>query len=99
MRHDVMEIMMKDVDHTIRNPRTIDWSKFDWASGYIIHTVNSTDILKPYLISFKYYDDVDYEDIILLLNKIDNPFDLRPGAQLRIPNRDDIDNFIVENRV
>lgn len=96
-RHQAMGIMYNDEVTTIYNPTTVDWTKFLWAGGFYNHVITKIEIYRPYLISEKYFGgNIYYEDIILLLNKIDNPFDLKSGIKLKIPMKKDIDNFIRE---
>jgi len=98
MRETVQKVLYKNEDITIRNSRSINWSKFTWKSGYHSHILTEQEIYKPYLIAYKYYGEVEYEDIILLLNNIEHIFDCRPGIKLRIPKINDIDDFLLENK-
>jgi hypothetical protein len=84
-------------DNIIYDPTTVDWMTFNWESGYINHIISDVDIYKFYLVSEKYYNTSHYEDILLLLNKIDNIFDVFPGITIRIPKQIDIDTFIKNN--
>lgn len=75
-----------------------DFSTFLWENGYYAHKITSFEILKPYLISLAYYGTVIYEDMILLVNNIDDIFNVYPGAELKIPKLDDLKKFILANR-
>ena len=96
MRYKLMTILDETVE-TIYDPTTINWSTFLWQQGYYKHYVSETDIMKPYNIPFAYYNDVQYEDAILLLNGIENPWDLFPGAMLKIPKLEELDKFVLDN--
>lgn len=100
MRYEVMTKMTEDDGHgnIIYDPRTINWNKFIFSSGYFKHIIAKGESLKPYLISYKYYKNVIYEDIILLVNHIKNPFELREGIELRIPKLKDIRDFVLKNK-
>lgn len=74
----------------------IDWSKFAFSTTYTTHTVTSMEVLKPWLISYKYFQSYTYEDIIFWINGIRNPLELSVGIVLRIPARTDIQNFLAK---
>ena len=92
------EQLMDKIGDGLNNPLTLDWTTFTWQRGYLLHTVTASQIERPYLIAELYYDDSDYEYIILLLNRIANPFDMRPGMEIRIPIFEDVNDFILENK-
>ncbi len=97
MRYKLMNILDESTDNKIYDPTSIDCSKFLWSQGYYKHYVSEFDILKPYNISYAYYGDVQYEDIILLLNNIENVWDIYPGAMLMIPKLDELNSFVLNN--
>ena len=97
MRHKVMNVLQNEDNKKLYDPTSIDWNQFDWSNGYYKHQVSAPEIVKPYLIAYAYYGDVEYEDIILLLNKIEYAFDVVPETEIRIPKKEDIDAFILEN--
>ena len=85
-------------DITYYDSRSIDWNKFTFPNGYYIHILTSIDILKPYMISYKYFKTTAYEEFILSANHIGNIFDLRAGIEIRVPKLEDIKSFILENK-
>lgn len=87
-----------DNGNTIYDPRSIDWNTFTFPSGYYKHIVAQHEILKPYLISYRYYKTVIYEDFLLLVNNVSRPFSLREGIELKIPKLEDIKSFILANK-
>ncbi len=100
MRHQLMTVLTQDdgYGNTIHDSRSINWNKFIFPNGYLKHVIAKNEILKPYLISYKYYKTIIYEDFILLVNNISNPFDLREGIEIKIPKLDDIKAFVLENK-
>jgi hypothetical protein len=82
----------------IYDPTSIDWTSYDWTTGFFVHTITKFEILKPYLISYLYYNTTDYEDVILLLNNIDDIFELPVGTQIKVPILDNLKTFILNNR-
>jgi len=98
MRYTVESILSTADNITIYDPTSINWIKFDWSNGFYKYTLNKFDILKFYYVSYKFYGTVEYEDIILLLNGIADPFLLQPGIDINIPKKEDIDSFILANR-
>lgn len=95
-----MTLLDTDVTNNIQvyDPLTVDWSKFQWKNGFYIHKITIKEIEKPYLISYAYYKNIEYEDIILLVNNIQNVWEVVPGKELKIPKIDDIKNFILLNK-
>ena len=85
-------------DINIYDPASVDWASFSFPNGYYEHTISKTEIVKPYLISQAYYGTIIYEDILFLINKVDDPFCLRVGAELLIPKLEDLENFILEQK-
>ena len=85
-------------DVNIFDPTSVDWNTFKYTSGYYPHKITSFEIMKPYLISYAYYGTVNYEDAILLVNKIENIWDVVPGTEIRVPKLQDIRTFVLENK-
>jgi hypothetical protein len=52
-----------------------------------IHLVKGHEQMRPDLISYLYYGTPDYVDLVLKMNGISNPFSLKEGQFLRIPDR------------
>jgi len=52
-----------------------------------IHLVRDHEEMRPDLISNLYYGTPDYVDLILKMNGISNPFSLKEGQFLRIPDK------------
>lgn len=98
MRYNLYTKLQEQDGITIFNPNSLDWSQFKWQNGYYKHIVSKSDVLKPYMISYAYYGKVDYEDMILLVNNIDDPFALVPGTEIYIPTLANLQSFILSNR-
>lgn len=98
MRYNIQSIMTQIDGVTIYDPTSIRWTEFEFTNGYYEHEINTHEILKPYLISYHYYGTVDYEDIILLINNIENIFEVPVGSAIKIPKIDDLKNFILKNK-
>jgi len=94
MRELVYDILQEDSDMTIYDSRSVDWNLFTYNSGFDLYKITKDDIYKSYLISVKYYDTIDYDDIILLLNNIEDIFEVVPGTEIKIPKLVDLKNFI-----
>jgi hypothetical protein len=98
MREQVQTVLEESNDVTILNPLSINWSSYKWEEGYFPHKLNIHEILKPYMISFNYYGTVEYEDALLALNGIADIFELKPGAEIRIPKINELKFFIFQNK-
>lgn len=91
--------LQKDNDYTIIDSRSVNWGNFVFTNGYKTHYITQDELLKPYLISFGYYNVADYEDVILLINNIEDPYEVVPGTLLLIPDIRDVKQFILDNAV
>ena len=91
-----MDILDSSNDVTIYNPLSIDWSKFKFYNGYYTHLLTQLEIEQFWTISYAYYGDIKFEEIILILNGIEDLFDLEPGANLIIPKEEDLREFILQ---
>ncbi|MBE3101078.1 MAG: baseplate wedge protein 53 [Firmicutes bacterium] len=66
----------------------------------VYYRVNGTDLMRPWLISNRFYGTVDFWWIIMLLNNVDNPLvDLTVGQVLKIPSKLDIYAFQKKYRI
>lgn len=69
-------------------------SEFEMKYAPVYYRVDDSDIPDPALISYRVYGNVGFWWVILVVNKIENPFDeLQPGMILKIPNKLDIYDF------
>jgi hypothetical protein len=99
MRDKVQSILYTTPEgDVIRDSTSINWKNFQWTNGYYIHKISKREMQRPYLIAASYYGDVEYEDIILLLNNIEDPFEMVPESEIYIPKLEDINQFILDNR-
>jgi len=94
MREYIYDILDNSNNITIYDPIDINWGNFVFKRGYYTHYVTQKDIERPDLLSYTYYGNVNYWDIILLINNIDNIFDVQPETILKIPHIQDIKDFI-----
>lgn len=60
---------------------------------YDVFTVTEDYIARPDLISLRFYNMVDYADIICKINGISNPFELNENVTLIIPDINHISKF------
>jgi hypothetical protein len=84
-------------DYTIFDSRSINWGNFEFTNGYKKHFITQDQILKPYLISLGYYNVIDYEDEILLINNIADLYEVVVGTEIKIPDINDLKQFILNN--
>lgn len=94
-----LQTTFDDTDNIIiKDPTSISWKNFSWTNGYYKHYISKTEIERPYMISYNYYGTIEYWDIILLLNNIEDIFEVVPYSLIYLPKLADIKNFIIENR-
>ena len=89
--------LQNDSSYMILDTHSIKWGDFKFVNGYIKHYISEQELLKPYLISFGYYSTAEYEDVILLVNNISDPYEVVPGTELKIPDIRDIKQFILDH--
>ena len=75
-----------DITYTI--PTTFDYK--------IYMVTEEKYIARPDLISYDFYGDPMYADVICKLNGISNPFELNKGMLLALPALSDIQDFITK---
>lgn len=97
MRHKVMSQLEIQDQIIVYDSQSIRWDSFDWNLGYQKHFITKDEILKGYLIAENFYGDVNYESVIFLLNNVSDPWDMVPGTEIRIPNLQDVQTFILNN--
>lgn len=69
-------------------------SKFKMKYDPTYYRADTTDVMRPDLISYKNYGTIRYWWIVCLVNNIHNPFsDITVGAIIKIPNILDIYDF------
>ena len=96
---DKVQSIIDDTDNIIIYDSTsVSWKNFEWTNGYFKHKISKTEIERPYLISQTYYGSVEYWDIILLVNNIEDIFEIVPFSEIYIPKLEDIDSFILKYR-
>jgi len=75
-------------------------SEFTLKYSPAYYRVTGVDLMKPFLISKKFYDTVNFWWLIMLINGVDNPLvDLTVGQILKIPNKLDIYDFQKKYRI
>jgi hypothetical protein len=75
-------------------------SEFEMSYPPTYYRVNGTDVMRPDLISYRYYGTVRFWWIIMLVNGIDNPLTgITVGDILTIPSKLDIYAFQKKYRV
>jgi len=96
MRYNLLEKNKTEYGIDIYKSTTIPWNEFEFSKGYKKHILTVNEVLKFYLVSWKYFSTVDYEDLLLLINGIDDIFTVLPGTEIKIPYYDDINAFIIK---
>lgn len=98
LRYNYLKFIQKDQSSNIDlyDLTSINWAKFKFKQGYQIYNLNFADVDRFYLVTEKFYNNLFNEDLLLLINRIADPTDLKIGQQILIPNIDDINDFIAE---
>lgn len=90
--------LLTDGAVTVSDPASVDWNSFKIKRPTITHFVREFDVIRPYMISYDRYGDTQYTDIIMSLNRIEDPFALKIGTSLIIPDPEDISDFMLEQK-
>ena len=98
MREELQSSLTTEDNIVITDPTSVDWNSFSFDRGFNEHVITKEDIYRPYLIAEKFYQNTDLTDIILLLNNVDDVFNLQVGAKLAIPFIEDLEEFIVAQK-
>ena len=96
---DTMKYLYTYEDVKIYDPSSIDVKSYKWDQGYYKHKLTRQEIIKPYLISYIYYNDKELWYYILLLNGIVNIEDLPVGTEIWIPIKAELQQFILNNKL
>jgi hypothetical protein len=96
MRYDLLQKTFTQNSIDFYNLFSIDWSTFE-INNILEHIVDENEVARPYLIANLYYGDVNLIDVLLLINKVPDFFDLKVGQKLMIPPKSSIENFILRN--
>lgn len=71
----------------------INWSDFNFPSGYTSHYVTKAESDRPYLIASLYYNDPFLIEDIILVNRLSNFLELKVGSEIKIPVLRDLEAF------
>lgn len=72
----------------------VRWQDFPFQNGYQNHTITKQETMRPWLISFKYYNSAFYEDVLFLINGVRDPLNLVVGQNLKVPPVSEIEAFV-----
>jgi len=76
--------------------KSLFYKKIKLSTPYILHVVDKLEEYKPYLITEKYGLEKDYWEILLRVNKVTNPFNIKEGRVLIIPKIEELNNYTNE---
>ena len=79
----------------VYDPFSLNLSDFKWQNGFQKYVVQEKDVYKFYRVSESFYGTAEYEDIILLINNIEDPFDLTPGAVIFLPDLTELKSYLL----
>ena len=99
-RYGYMDLLESDnsVGVNIYDPLSLDFSDFPWLNGWSEYAVTMADIRKFYRVSNSFYETPDYSDILLTINNIADPWELTPGTIIYIPNKAELDSYLLKKR-
>mgnify|MGYP006449688921 CR=1 FL=1 len=86
-----------DEDIEVFDLFSVDWSNFSFDNGFKRYRINEQETIKTYMISYNNYGTTKYDDILLLINNVSDPTDLKANSVFYIPRKGDIQKFIERN--
>lgn len=93
MREKVLpEIEISEDIKIYRN--NIPWQSFPFNQGYRIHYMTDIDKLRSWNVSVLWYNSVDYDDILFLINNVQDPWNMPDGYELKIPFKQELDIWL-----
>lgn len=99
-RYDVMKesTTLFDVDgNAYYDPLTFPARKFKATKSVLEYFLTENDIKREDLLMFRAYGVAELDDIIQILNGIAILDDVEPGERILLPDRVDLENFLVDN--
>lgn len=73
---------------------TQKFNSFKWSDSFIEYRLNDTDVLRPELMAYKFYNNIHYWWVILKLNNIDDVWnDLHVNTLIKIPSINDVERL------
>jgi hypothetical protein len=97
MIYDLMNVTEIKNDIQMYDLLSIDWTSFEYINGFETRILSQQDIESFWNVSYEYFGTVKFEDILLRLNNIENPFELKIANTIYIPKEEDLKNFILKN--
>lgn len=100
-RYDVMKrnINTKDSDGNFYyDALSFPLDKFRVTIPALEYNLSETDISRIDILMFRAYSLSEYDDIVMLLNNIGILDDVESGEEFYLPDRVDIENFLIRNR-
>lgn len=98
-RYDYYAKITQENDIEIHDVLSLNFQNFTFTSQPIIYLVNSVDVLKPWFISQRFFGTVEYTDLLLQINGVENPLtDMKTDMALLIPSLQDIKTFLLSNK-
>jgi Skp family chaperone for outer membrane proteins len=98
MREQLQSILETINTEILYDPASVNWNDFEFRDVPTKHIIKDYEVKKPYYISYQYFNDTVYTDIIMLINKVDNIFDLKAGSILYIPSLTDLTDFVLKQK-
>ena len=72
-RYDYYAKITQENDIEIYDVLSLNFQNFTFTSQPTIYLVNSVDVLKPWFISQRFFGTVEYTDLLLQINGVENP--------------------------
>lgn len=67
-------------------------------TNYDRYVVTASDLMRPDLIAWKFYKNVNYWPFIMLVNNISNPFTgMTVGLVLKVPRKAEIEKALIQS--
>jgi len=80
------------------DPLSLPLNKFKVSKSVLEYNLKEKDIVRPDILFYKAYGSVEYYEIVFLLNNIGYIDEVEPDTTILLPDRTDIEEFVLENQ-
>lgn len=81
------------------DPLSLPLNKFQVSKSVLEYNIKEKDIVRPDILFYRAYGSVDHYELVFLLNNIGYIDEIEVDTTLLLPDRSDIEEFILDNQV
>lgn len=93
-RYEAYTFLEQSEDVDIYDPFSVNWSTFEFPAGTVRESFLAEDLEHPDNVGIRNGVPSIYWDVLLLINGIEDPFEIQVGQAVLVPPLDSIVDFI-----